>query len=120
MLNPDFNVQDDIIGITDMRKNLTQIVDEVSTEHSQKVIIRNGRPAVMLVNIADYQALYDRVLAAELEAGLRLALEEEKRGELIDLDSMAAEFGINPSEFEIAAEPEGYDQMIPKGARHAS
>lgn len=45
-------------------------------------------------------------LAAELEAGLQEALEEEKRGELIDLDDMIKELGFSLSEFNPDPVPE--------------
>lgn len=120
MLNADFNLRDDIIGLTTMRKNLAQIVDEVETDHSQKVIIRNGKPSVMLVSVDDFQDMQDQLLALELQLGLRQALEEEKRGELIELDDLAAEFGIDMSQFDYSEKPEGYDQMIPQRFRDAS
>ncbi len=45
-------------------------------------------------------------LAIELEVGLDEALEEEKRGELVDLDDMIRELGFSPAEFNPGSAPE--------------
>jgi prevent-host-death family protein len=108
------NLEKDIIGLTDFRSNLTEIIEEIVTEHTEKVIIRNGKPTVVVISVSDYQALQDRLLAAELEAGLQAALEEEKRGELIELDAMIRELGFSPTEFNSSPIPENYEQMIPR------
>lgn len=118
MLNVDFNVQEDIIGLTDLRKHLAEIVEDIETTGSQKVVIRKGKPSVVVMSVADFQAVQDRLLAMELQEAYRMAKEEEQRGELIDLENMAAEFGFSESDFpDVAQKPEGYDAMIPKGIR---
>lgn len=109
----EINLKEDIINLSDMRKNLKQFVDEVETEHNQKVIIRNGKPTAMLLSVDEYQEMQDRITALELQLGLRQMLEEHKRGELGELDDLAAEFGIDMSQFDYSQKPEGYDQMIP-------
>jgi|GEM_PF-2346084 len=118
MLNTDFNVQEDIIGLTDLRKNLAQIVEDIEETNSQKVIIRKGKPSVVVMSVADFQETQDRLLAMELKEAYRLAREEEARGELVDLDELAAEFGFSEADFpDITQKPEGYDTMIPKSAK---
>jgi prevent-host-death family protein len=96
MLNADFSLENDIVGITEARANFTALVDDVEREHAQKVIIRNGRAAAVLVNVADLQALQDRILAMELETAYKMALAEEKRGELLTLDTMVTNLGFDP------------------------
>ncbi len=118
MLNADFNVQEDIIGLTDLRKHLAEIVEDIESTGSQKVVIRKGKPSVVVMSVADFQAIQDRLLAMELQEAYRLAKEEEQRGELIELDDLAAEFGFSETDFpDVAQKPEGYDALIPKGGR---
>ena len=104
------NLEKDFIPMTKLRSSLGEVVEEIVTKHSHKVIIRNGEPAVVVMGVAEYQQmqdqnqlLRDRLLAVELQDGLMLAKQEEKRGELIELDDLAASFGFDPSEFEIGA-----------------
>jgi prevent-host-death family protein len=113
------NFEKDIIGLTDFRSNLAEIVDEIMTEHTEKIIVRNGKPAVVVISVADYQAMQNRLLAAELEAGLQAALTEEKRGELLDLDDLITGLGFAPSEFKPGPAPENYEKMIPQERRRA-
>ncbi len=118
-MHEDLNLERDLIDLKTMRKNLTQIVDEVSNEHAYKVIIKNNKPAAVLVNVSDYQTLQDRVLALELQIALQETIEADKRGELFDWDETIAELGIELSD-EGYEKPEGYDHMIPKRYRDAS
>ena len=118
MLNPDFNVQEDIIGLTDLRKHLAEIVEDIETTGSQKVIIRKGKPSAVIMSVVDFQAVQDRLLAMELQEAYRLAREEEARGELVDLDDLAAKFGFSEADFpDVLQKPEGYDAIIPAGAK---
>jgi prevent-host-death family protein len=118
MLSADFNIQTDIIGLTDLRKNLAQIVEDIEETGSQKVIIRKGKPSVVVMSVADFQAVQDRLLAMELQEAYRQTKAEEARGELLDLDDLAAEFGFSEADFpDIARKPENYDSMIPASAK---
>lgn len=117
MLNLDFSPTKDIIGLTDMRNHLAEIVEDVETTGSQKIIIRKGKPSVVVISVLEFEDMQNRILAMELERGYSQAREEEKRGELIELDELAAAFGFKESDFpDIMEKPEGYDQMIPPGA----
>lgn len=118
MLNADFTPSQDIIGLTDMRRNLAQIVEDVETTGSQKVVIRKGRPSVVVISVAEFEKLQNQVLAIELEESLNQAREEQKRGELIELDVLAAKFGFSEADFpDVMQKPEGYDQMKPATKR---
>jgi len=93
-------------------------VEDIEETNSQKVIIRKGKPSVVVMSVADFQETQDRLLAMELKEAYRLAREEEARGELVDLDELAAEFGFSEADFpDITQKPEGYDTMIPKSAK---
>lgn len=94
----DFNLEEDIIDLKTARKNLSQIVDEVANDHAHKVIIKNNKAAAVLVNVADYQALQDQLLAMELQMAYQEAKEAGEKGELKDWDDLVAELGIELSE----------------------
>jgi prevent-host-death family protein len=119
VMSENLDLERDLIDLKTMRKNLNQIVEEVSKEHTQKVIIKNNKPAAILVNVSDYQDLQNRLLAIELQMGLQETIEADKRGELYDWDETVAELGIELSEEE-PEKPEGYEQMIPERYRNAS
>jgi prevent-host-death family protein len=112
MLNLDFSPRD-IIGLTDMRRNLAEIIEDVETTGSQKVVIRKGRPSVVVISVAEFEDLQNRLLAMELEAGLRQAREEQQRGELLELDELAAKFGLGEADFpDVLQQPTGYAQKV--------
>jgi hypothetical protein len=75
-----------------------------------KTVINNGKPVAILVNVHDLQELYDRVLAVELKAAYEMALAEEKRGELIRLEDMAAKYGFRREDFDLEAMRDGNDE----------
>jgi prevent-host-death family protein len=56
------------LDLDSAKEKFLELVDEVSRYHTQKVIIKNNKPAALLVNVADYQAILDRL--AELEEEL--------------------------------------------------
>jgi prevent-host-death family protein len=112
------NLIEDILDLDTTRANLDQIVDEVADDHAQKVIIRNNKPAALLVNIADFQAMQEHILAMEFEMGIREMKEEQKRDELFDWDETLEELGIDLKGKR--EKPEGYDLVIPERYRHVS
>jgi len=117
MLNADFNVQEDIIGLTHLRKHLAQIAEDIEMTGSQKIVIRKGKPSLVVMRASDFQEVQDRLLAMELQEAYRQTKTEEASGELIDLDDLAAEFGFAEADFpDVMEKPENYDKMIPKGA----
>jgi len=47
----------DTLPLSDVRSTLSAIVERVETTHERVTITRNGRPAAVLVNPADLEAL---------------------------------------------------------------
>ncbi|MHB8293706.1 MAG: type II toxin-antitoxin system Phd/YefM family antitoxin, partial [Acidimicrobiales bacterium] len=45
------------LSLSDVRSTLSAIVERVETTHERVTITRNGRPAAVLVNPADLEAL---------------------------------------------------------------
>lgn len=118
-MSENLDLERDLIDFKTMRKNLNQIVEEVSEEHTQKVIIKNNKPAAILVNVSDYQDLRNRLLAIELQLALQETIEQDQNGDTVELEELARELGIELSDEE-PKKPEGYEQMIPEKYRSAS
>ncbi len=111
------NIEQDILDLDSVRENLSRLVDEVNLEHTSKVIIKDNKPAALLINISDYQDLQDRLTAIELQIALYETKEAEKRGELISWEEQALELGIELTD---TPKPDGYDQLVPERYRNAS
>jgi hypothetical protein len=60
------------------------------------------------------QTLQEQLLALELQNSLAAALVEETKGELIELDDLAAEFGFSREDFDVSPAPDDYDSMSPR------
>ncbi len=45
------------VPLTDVRSTLSSVVERVETTHERVTITRNGRPAAVLINPADLEAL---------------------------------------------------------------
>ncbi len=45
------------VPLTDVRSTLSSVVERVATTHVRVTITRNGRPAAVLINPADLEAL---------------------------------------------------------------
>ena len=95
----DVNLEPDSLDVTEAQQNFTALIEDITTDHRQKVIVCKGKPAVVLINVSDYQALLDKMLVMELETGYHSMKEAEKRGELIELNDLAATFGFSKSDF---------------------
>lgn len=108
----------EVIDLETMRHNLDEIVDRVADDHTSVVIDRGDKSVAVLVNLADYQEMQERLLAAELQEAVKQAFEEDAHGEMIDLEDFAAELGVELTDNdEDEEEPEGYRDMIPKEYR---
>lgn len=112
------NLQKDIIGLTKLRNSLADVVDEIVNEHSQKVIIRKGEPVVVMVGVSEYQELQDhledlqdQLLALELRKDLEEMLELEAKGQLKNLEDLAAEFGFSKKDFDTRPAPDNYEDL---------
>jgi PHD/YefM family antitoxin component YafN of YafNO toxin-antitoxin module len=114
----DINVKEDIIDLETMGQNLAQIVSEVSEDHASKIIIQDNKPAAILMNVSDFQEMQDRIQAMELYLAMFDTMQEHEHGETIELDDLAAEFGVKLSEN--YSKPGGYDALIPEVYRNVS
>jgi prevent-host-death family protein len=86
-----------IIPFTEARSRLTEILDEVEARHEHVVITRNGRPAVVVLSLEEYDALEETLEILEDEdalAALRESAEDVREGRLFSLDEVRRELGL--------------------------
>lgn len=83
-----FQLGRNILDLTTAKNNLEEIVNEVLEEHNEKLLIVDNQPAVVLVNVEDYQNLQWQLEILELRLASYQAKEEYKRGETLTLQEL--------------------------------
>ena len=80
-----------VVGIRELGKRASAIVDEVSTTHEGAVVTKRGRPVAVLMPI-DAERFEDHVLAtaAEFVADLERADVELAHGQTVSLSDVLA------------------------------
>jgi len=79
------------LPLADARKQFSGIVDEVVATHERVVVTRHGEPAILMVSVADYEAmqetmeiLSDKKLLTDIQKSLkstkRYTLDQAKVG----------------------------------------
>jgi prevent-host-death family protein len=83
------------IPLAEAKATLSAVVDGVSRTHERVTVTKNGRPAVVVVAVEDWEALQE-TLAILSEPGaleeIRSAQREFDAGEGADLATVKAEF----------------------------
>lgn len=68
--------------LTDVKNQLSEVVDRVEREHRRVVITKRGRPAVVLLNVDDLASLEETLGVMgnrSLMGGIREALDDIER-----------------------------------------
>jgi antitoxin YefM len=76
------------LSLADAKAHLSEVVEGVETEHRRVVITKHGRPSVVVLAVADLEALeetLDILSDPEAMADLREAEEARKSGNLVEL-----------------------------------
>jgi antitoxin YefM len=76
------------ISLADAKAHLSEVVEGVETEHRRVVITKHGRPSVVVLALADLEALEETLdVLSDLEAmaDLREAEEARRSGDSIEL-----------------------------------
>ncbi|TMK37334.1 MAG: type II toxin-antitoxin system Phd/YefM family antitoxin [Actinobacteria bacterium] len=85
------------VPFTEARAKLSDLLDELETQHEHVIITRNGRPAAVLVS-ADEQEVLEETLEILQDEELLQALhdsdEDVKSGRLTTLKEMRRELGL--------------------------
>lgn len=69
--------------LKDVKNRLSEVVDEVEREHGRVVITKHGRPAAVVVSVADLESLeetLDVLARPELIEQIRASLDDLQRG----------------------------------------
>jgi prevent-host-death family protein len=83
-----------IVPVRELRKNLSQLLDEVSDHDDYVLVTRNGVPAAALVSIDQYEALEEtaEILSdPDALAAIEEGLAEVARGETISFAELRDE-----------------------------
>jgi prevent-host-death family protein len=86
-----------MIPFTEARARLSELVDEVESRHEHVVITRNGRPAAVVISLAEYEALAETLEILQDEELLRALRESDddvKAGRVSTLDEVRRELGL--------------------------
>jgi prevent-host-death family protein len=78
------------VTITDCRKQIHELADEVSHHGKRVCVNRNGKPAFVMVPIDDAEAL----IAIEDKIDIQEARKALKKGDFIGLNELKDELGI--------------------------
>lgn len=79
------------VPFSQARSELTRLLDEVEKQHEHLVLTRNGRPAAVLMSVAEYEALQEtlEVLAdADALADLRASEDDVRAGRVDDWEDV--------------------------------
>jgi antitoxin YefM len=82
------------VPVRDFRSNLAQVLSDVADRRDQVVVTRNGRPAVALVPVDEYEALEETAeILSDPDAlvAIETGLAELARGEVVSLDEVRRE-----------------------------
>lgn len=83
-----------IVPFTQARAELTELIDEVEDKHEHVVIIRNGRPAAVVVSPDEWDAIEETLEILqddETLAALRESEEDVKAGRMFSLTEVRTE-----------------------------
>src|SRR3954454_21617028 len=89
----------DIRSLTDFQRNARGFMDRMRESGNPVVLTVNGKAELVVQNAAAYQELLERLDRAETVAALRVALEQEARGEALPareaLEELRQKHGIS-------------------------
>ncbi len=80
------------VGIRDLARNASKVVEEVETTRRPALVTKHGRPIAAIVPV-DHEALEDWILAnaPEFVQGMAVAEREYAAGKTVDLDDLIHE-----------------------------
>jgi prevent-host-death family protein len=80
-----------VMPLGDVRDHLSEIVNEVETTHERVTVTRHGRPAVVIIAVADLESILESVDIIRTPGALQEIQESEaalSRGEGIGADEL--------------------------------
>jgi prevent-host-death family protein len=94
---------DNILSLTDFKRNASQYIEQVTTTHSPLVLTINGRAEVIVHDAKVFQEMLDKIQlmeqeletlrSEELRRAVEIGIAEAERGEvdLLDIDAIKRE-----------------------------
>jgi prevent-host-death family protein len=89
------SMRSDYLPLAEVKNRLSEVVDSIEREHGRAVITKHGRPAAIVLSIADLEGLEETVeimsdpaLAAEIQA----AIAEKGDAEVLTKEEALARF----------------------------
>jgi prevent-host-death family protein len=85
------------IPFTEARARLSELLDELERQHEHVVITRNGRPAAMLLPVAEFEALEETLEVLDDEGlmdALRESEEDVRAGRIDTIAEVRRELGL--------------------------
>jgi prevent-host-death family protein len=86
-----------VVRFTEARAHLGDLLDEVEREHEHLVITRRGRPVVVVMSMAEYDALEETLAVLddpEALKALRESAEDVAAGRLYSVDVIRRDAGL--------------------------
>lgn len=78
------DITKDIRPLTEFKRDTARFVDRLHESGRPAVLTVNGKPSLVVMDAAAWQAMQDRMDHAEAVAGIREGLQQARRGEGVD------------------------------------
>lgn len=83
------------LPLTDVKARLSELVDQVESQHERVILTRNGRPAALLISPDDLIALEETIdLLSDAEALIEIkeARRHVAEGNIVDAEELRAKY----------------------------
>lgn len=90
-----------VLPLAEVKAHLSALVAEVESEHDQITVTRNGKPAAMVVSVAEWESLQETLAVLsdpQAVAELREAEETLAAGEVYSTEEVLADFAARRSQ----------------------
>lgn len=89
-------LQKKFIGTDDLRRELTRILNQLQKERGELVITHHGKPQAILLDLDSYEELQEQIADSDpkLVKSINAALEDAKKGNVVDADKVFKDLGI--------------------------
>jgi len=86
-----------ILPLTEARKDLSKLIDEVSTIHEHITITRQGKPAAVVMSADEFESWHETLEIlddSEAMAAIRRGLRDVKAGRVRPLEDVLKRLGV--------------------------
>ncbi len=85
------------VPFTEARASLSELLDEVQSQHDHVVITRNGKPVALLMSMAEWESweeTFEVLSDPETMAALKRSEEDVAAGRLVEWDEVKRDLGL--------------------------